>query len=84
MGRGSQRRQGGAEIGGDGMTEILLIELDSQSDMLRMALSMYLGEKCNYCGVTFRTINDIKSTVWAGCHQWGRLAHKTCWDKNNA
>ena len=67
------------------MSKLLLIELndDNRSDVLRMALSMYLGERCKFCGVTFATIDDLDSTVYAGCHQWGRLAHKACWDKNN-
>ena len=65
--------------------KIELIELDddNRADVLRLALSMYLGERCKYCGVTFATLDDLHDTVFAGYHQWGRLAHKECWDKNN-
>jgi len=65
---------------------VTLIELtdDNRKDVLNLALSMYLGERCKYCGVTFNTIGELDTTVYAGSHQWGRLAHKECWDKNNA
>jgi hypothetical protein len=56
---------------------------DNRDHYFKLALSMYLGERCKYCGVTFNELDDLKDTVWAGYHQWGRLAHKTCWDKNN-
>ena len=63
--------------------EIAIVELTNENrpEVLKFALSMYLGERCKYCGVTFTTIDDLKTTVYAGYHQWGRLAHKKCWDK---
>ena len=56
---------------------------DNRKDVVNLALSMYLGERCKYCGVTFDTLDDLQTAVYAGSHQWGRLAHKSCWDKNN-
>ena len=65
---------------------IVLIELtdENREATLKLELSMYLGERCKYCGVTFNTFDDLKTVVYAGNHQWGRLAHKKCWDENNA
>ena len=64
------------------MTKTVLIDLDdsNRKDVLRMTLSMYLGERCKYCGVTFTTLEDLDYAVYAGSHQWGRLAHKECWE----
>ena len=66
--------------------KVALIELtdENREDVLKITLSMYLGERCKYCGVTFESLDDLKTSVYAGPHQWGRLAHKSCWDKNNS
>lgn len=46
---------------------------------VRIALSMYLGEKCKFCKEEFKTLEDLKTAVWAGYHEHGRLAHESCW-----
>jgi len=48
----------------------------------RIAMSMYLGERCKYCGEEFKTLDDLSDAVYAGYHEHGRLAHKRCWDAN--
>ena len=65
---------------------IAVVELTDENtpEMLRLALSMYLGEACKYCGVVFETLEDLNEAVYAGYHERGRLAHKACWDANNA
>jgi hypothetical protein len=63
---------------------ILPLDDDHARDVaLRMALSMYLGEACKYCGGVFETLDDLHTAVFAGYHERGRLAHKTCWQANN-
>ena len=50
---------------------------------LLITMSMYLGEKCKYCQGEFATLDDLKTTVWAGDHEYGRLAHEKCWKEHN-
>ena len=52
-------------------------------ELLKIAMSMYLGERCKFCGKTYNTLDDLKQTVWAGYHEHGRLACKECWDRRN-
>ena len=49
----------------------------------RLALSMYLGEKCKYCDKLYETLEDLEDTVWAGEHENGRLACRSCWEEHN-
>ena len=54
-------------------------ELDTSDEGIRdialeIALMMYLGEQCKYCGKEYKTLDDLKDTVWAGYHEHGRLA----------
>lgn len=46
-----------------------------------LALSMYLGERCKYCGHKFQKMPELLKVVYVGYHKWGRIAHKSCWDK---
>lgn len=63
-----------------------LIELtdENRQAVAEMALSMYLGEKCKYCLREFFTLDDLKDAVYAGYHEHGRVACKSCWQSNNA
>ena len=58
------------------------IEVDGET-AYKIVMSMYLGEKCKYCLREFKTLEDLNDTVWAGCHEHGRLACRSCWKKNN-
>lgn len=63
--------------------EVVIIDLEEEGARdiaLRMALSMYLGEQCRFCGRTYETLEDLKGTVYAGYHEHGRLACKACFD----
>ena len=55
----------------------------SKDDASELARSMYLGERCLYCGRVYKTLSDLEDTVWAGYHERGRLACKACWDKHH-
>jgi hypothetical protein len=46
---------------------------------VKLDMSMYLGERCKYCGKQYKTLEDLKDTVYAGYHERGRLACKSCW-----
>jgi len=76
----------GSEIVAEpGDISVGIIELtdENRAAAFQIALSMYLGEACKYCGVPFETLDDLHTAVWAGYHERGRLAHKACWDANN-
>ena len=51
--------------------------------LIQLAFSMYLGERCKYCGKKYKTLEDLKDTVWAGAHADGHLACRPCWVRNN-
>ena len=42
--------------------------------------SMYLGEKCPFCGRVFDTVEDLQDAVWCPSTD-GRIACQLCWDK---
>ena len=46
----------------------------SKATALKIVMSMYLGERCKFCGKEYKTLDDLKDTVWAGYHEHGRLA----------
>lgn len=68
--------------------------METHSVLVRLALSMYLGETCIYCGYEYRTLEDLdnKDVVWA----WNKdtdppitnkgqsLACKICYEINKA
>lgn len=65
------------------MTQIGIIDMrelddDGKQAVLRLAMSMYLGETCPYCMVKFDTLDDLKSSVWNGPTEYGRIAHGDC------
>ena len=49
------------------------------SEVLALAMSVYLGERCKFCAKEFATLCDLDGAVWAGHHEHGRLAHASCW-----
>jgi len=55
--------------------------LVSEDAAVKLALSMYLGEKCKFCGKEYKTLQDLENTVWADYYDNGRLACKECWQK---
>ncbi|NLH78496.1 MAG: hypothetical protein GX465_15805 [Acidobacteria bacterium] len=50
--------------------------------LVRLAMSMYLGERCKYCGREFATLDDLRDAVWVGQHEHGSLAHEDCYQRN--
>jgi len=70
-----------------GNNKVKLIEVtpENKDYLVEMALSMYLGEKCKYCLHEFKSNQDLRDrkAVYAGYHEYGRLACKKCWDENN-
>lgn len=64
-------------------TKIVLVELtdENRDAMVKVALSMYLGESCPYCLRMFATLDDLKDSVWNGYTEYGRIAHKDCFHK---
>jgi hypothetical protein len=63
--------------------QVVRITEENREHLLQVAASMYLGERCKYCGREYRTLDDLKGTVFAGYHEHGRLACETCWQENN-
>lgn len=50
------------------------------SDIVRMAMSMYIGEPCRICGVPIAA-KDVSDIVWVGYSRdhKSRCAHSNCW-----
>lgn len=69
-----------------GSCQVSLVEVtdENRESLVEVALSMYLGERCKYCGKQYKTLADLKDTVYAGYHERGRLACGSCWQSNNA
>ena len=69
----------------DTETYVMVVKItdDNRDDLVKLALAMYLGEQCKYCGRTYETLDDLHDTVWAGLHEHGRLACAACWQANN-
>jgi len=68
-----------------GKTKVILVKRTDENKeyLINIALSMYLGEKCKYCLREFNTLDDLKDCVYAGYHNHGRIACKSCWEENN-
>jgi hypothetical protein len=56
---------------------------DNRKALAEHALSNYLGECCKYCGKQAKTLDDLRTVVFAGYHAKGRIACQSCWDANN-
>lgn len=68
-----------------GNSKVSLVEVTEENEdyLVKVALSMYLGEKCKYCLREFETLEDLKDSVYAGYHEHGRIACKSCWEEAN-
>ena len=67
----------------DGRVAVVRVTPESKDAIVEMAMSMYLGEQCKYCLRAFETLDDLRTAVYAGYHEHGRVACKLCWDANN-
>jgi predicted RNA-binding protein YlqC (UPF0109 family) len=67
------------------MTKIVIQEItdENRDELFIIALSMYLGECCKYCGKQAKTLDDLRTVVYAGSHAKGRIACESCWNANN-
>ncbi len=59
---------------------VVKITDQNRQTIFEMAMRVYLGEKCAYCGRTFATLDDVQEAVWYGAHANGRRACEACWD----
>jgi hypothetical protein len=62
---------------------VVRITDDNKEYLANFALRMYLGEKCKFCLREFITLEDLKDAVYAGYHEYGRIACKSCWESND-
>jgi hypothetical protein len=60
---------------------VVKITGQNQDELAQMAISMYLGEKCFFCGREYKTVENLKDTVWVGQDEARRLACLGCWGK---
>ena len=44
----------------------------------RIALAMYIGERCKFCDVEFKSLDDLHGAVCASKHPF-RIAHEACY-----
>jgi hypothetical protein len=49
--------------------------------LLHLAISMYLGETCQGCGRTFKTLASMVDSVWWP-HEHGRIGHDRCYRRS--
>ena len=65
------------------MTKIALVKLtdENRPALAQIAISMYLGETCPYCLKVFDTMESLQGSVFNGYTEYGRIAHKDCFDK---
>jgi hypothetical protein len=54
----------------------------NKDELAHNALSVYFGEKCLFCGRVYKTLDDLKDTVWVGQDEDRSLACLDCWKKN--
>jgi len=61
---------------------VILIEAteENKESLADIAMSMYIGEKCPYCGLTFESLDDLRDAVAA---PENRTAHRECWEMNS-
>lgn len=71
------------EFGGGREVSVIKLTDENRQYALELALSMYLGEQCQFCLRTFDTLDDLKGSVWAPWEH-GRIAHQKCWDNRPA
>jgi hypothetical protein len=62
-------------------TTVVQITETNKSALARFAISMYIGEKCLFCGRAYKTLEDLKDTIWVGQDEDRRLACLSCWQK---
>ena len=67
---------------GNNRLGIVKITDENRDYLVELTLSMYLGEKCKFCLRLFETLDDLKDAVYAGYHEHGRVACKSCWRRN--
>jgi hypothetical protein len=54
---------------------------ENKDELAHIALSVYIGEKCLFCGREYKTLEDLKDTIWVGQDESRRLACSGCWQK---
>ena len=64
------------------ITEWEVDKYENQSDLLELAISQYVGHKCQYCEYFFSSVKDIydRDVVYAGD---GKYACKVCYQANH-
>jgi hypothetical protein len=55
---------------------------ENKTELAELAITMYLGEKCVFCGREYKTLADLKKTVWVGQDESRQLACVGCWQKH--
>lgn len=61
--------------------EIVKITEQNKAQLAHFALSVYIGEKCLFCEREYKTMDDLKDTLWVGQDDGRRLACLGCWQK---
>jgi hypothetical protein len=56
---------------------------ENQAELAELAIALYLGEKCVFCDREYKTIADLKKTVWVGQDENRQLACTGCWQKQS-
>ena len=62
-------------------TKVVKITEKNRGPLANFAISMYIGEKCLFCGREYKTVDDLQDTLWVGQDEDRRLACLGCWQK---
>lgn len=54
---------------------------ENKDELALLSISQYIGEKCLICGREYKTLDDLKDTVWVGQDEDRRLACLICWQR---
>jgi hypothetical protein len=55
----------------------------NKDELALLAISKFIGEECLFCGRAYKTLADLKDTIWVGYDENRRLACSRCWEKSN-
>jgi hypothetical protein len=63
--------------------EIIVEKITQQNkeELAHIAVSVYIGEKCLFCGRKYKTLEDPRDTVWVGQDESRCLVRSGCWQE---
>lgn len=62
------------------------VTAENAESSVEAALALKIGESCRYCLHKYTSVEDLRAreVVFAGKHEHGTLACKSCWQEHNS